>query len=78
MCIRDSASGGNLLVRGDLMEKYGYEDITSREELEAFLDDVYTGCLLYTSIVPEGNDFNKPGEHRNLTHCVGNGSRGVR
>ena len=46
------ASGGNLLVRGDLMEKYGYEDITSREELEAFLDDVCTGeasCLLYTS-----------------------------
>ena len=34
--------------------------------------------VIFVVIVPEGNDFNKPGEHRNLAHCVGNGSGGVR
>ncbi len=51
------ASGGNLLVRGDLMEKYGYEDITSREELEAFLDDVCTGEASVSALERAAENF---------------------
>ena len=39
-------------VRGDLMEKYGYSDITTPEELEAFFDEVAEN---ETDITPMGS-----------------------
>ena len=67
------ASGGNLLVRGDLMEKYGYEDITSREELEAFLDDVCTGEASVSALGTGGGEFQDLYEWLTLGYSAING-----
>lgn len=67
------ASGGNLLVRGDLMEKYGYEDITSRDELEAFLDDVCTGEASVSALGTGGGEFQDLYEWLTLGYSAING-----
>lgn len=51
------ASGGNLLVRGDLLDKYGYENIESREELEDFLDIVCENEGIISALGTGGGEF---------------------
>ena len=51
------ASGGNLLVRGDLLEKYNVEEITSRQELESFLDAVCANEQGISALGTGGGEF---------------------
>lgn len=60
------ASGGNLLVRGDLLEKYNVEEITSRQELESFLDAVCENEQGISALGTGGGEFQDLYEWRTL------------